>query len=397
MRLFPTQEEKKKLESMFEQFRWYYNSTLTIVYNHYGHDHILDKRKYSNFSIRNLLRKYEYKEETVDNLTFQSFEYDKNRNTPLIPPWWSKNNDVHSRLPRGASDKFTSSLNSAISNYNNKNIGSFNMKFMRKKKPTEYLHFEDYHFPSFIRSIKSNYWFTSKDGRRERISFSDMPQDKGLEIIYEKKTGKYFLHYPVERDWFPEKDRRNDNQVKFVFKGDRVISLDPGVRKFLVGYDPTGNSIFIGENAHVDLTRLLYEIDESTEDNYHLWKKLKNLVSELHWKTITFLIENYDTIILPDFRVSQMIRSKKLARITKRLMCMFSFFSFKEKLKYKCDMYGKKLIIVDESYTSCTCGRCGKINDTKGDEIFHCTSCELIVDRDVAGSRNIFIKNSRLR
>ena len=78
-------------------------------------------------------------------------------------------------------------------------------------------------------------------------------------------------------------------------------------------------------------------------------------------------------------------------------MCMFSFYSFKEKLKYKCSMYNKKLIIVDESYTSCTCGRCGKINDTKGAEIFHCTSCGLVVDRDATGSRNIFIKNSRLR
>ena len=155
-------------------------------------------------------------------------------------------------------------------------------------------------------------------------------------------------------------------------------------------------SIFIGENAHIELTRLLYEID-TTKDTYLLWKKVKNLVSELHWKTISFLIENYDTILLPDFRVSQMIRSKKLARITKRLMCMFSFHSFKEKLKYKCNMYNKNLIIVDESYTSCTCGRCGKINDTKGLEIFHCTYCGLVVDRDATGSRNIFIKNTSLR
>ena len=60
---------------------------------------------------------------------------------------------------------------------------------------------------------------------------------------------------------------------------------------------------------------------------------VKNLIAELHWKTISFLIENYDTIILPDFRVSEMVRKKKLSRNTKRLMCMFSFFSFKEKLK----------------------------------------------------------------
>ena len=396
IRLFPTPVEKEKLHLMFDQFRWYYNSTLNIVYNHYGYDKITDIKKYSNITIRDLIRKYKYTENRVDHLIFQSFEYDENRNEGLLPPWWSKK-EVSSRLPRGASDKFTSSLNSAISNLKNKNINHFNMKFMTKKNPTEYLHFEDKQFPSFIRKIKSHYWFTTREGKRKKMSFSDIKTtDKGIEIIYEKETGMYFLHYPVDRNWFPEEDRRNDSQVKFIYKGDRVISLDPGVRKFLVGYDPTGTSIFIGENAHVELTQLLYEID-NTKDNYLLWKKAKNLVAELHWKTISFLVENYDTILLPDFRVSQMIRSKKLSRITKRLMCMFSFYSFKEKLKYKCSMYNKKLIIVDESYTSCTCGRCGKINDTKGAEIFHCTSCGLVVDRDATGSRNIFIKNSRLR
>ena len=60
-------------------------------------------------------------------------------------------------------------FNSAISNYKNGNIRSFNMKFMSKKKPTEYLHFEDCRYPSFIRDIKSNYWFTSKDRKREDI------------------------------------------------------------------------------------------------------------------------------------------------------------------------------------------------------------------------------------
>ena len=100
--------------------------------------------------------------------------------------------------------------------------------------------------------------------------------------------------------------------------------------------------------------------------------------------------------MLPDFRVSQMVKGKKLARITKRLLMMFSFHSFKEKLKNKCSMYNKKLIIVDESYTSCTCGRCGNIKRTKL-EVYSCDECGLVIDRDATGSRNIFIKNSRLR
>ena len=128
-----------------------------------------------------------------------------------------------------------------------------------------------------------------------------------------------------------------------------------------------------------------------------LWKQVKNMVEELHWKSINFLVKNYDIIILPEFRVSEMVRGRKLQRITKRMMLMYSFYKFKEKLKYKCDVYNKKLIIVDESFTSCTCTRCGVINNVKGKEIYECEICRFVGDRDVCGSRNIFIKNITLR
>jgi hypothetical protein len=256
MRLFPTTEEKEQIQLMLEQFRWYYNSILTIVYNHYGYDKILDKRKYSNYTVRDIMRKYEYIEENCGNYKFTDFVFDEERNQVPIPEWWI--GQVHSRLPRGAIAKFVSSLNSAISNYKNGNIYKFRMKFRSRKSPTDYLNFEDKQFPTFIRNIKSRYWFTTKDRKRKHVSFSDIDsQARGVEIIYEKETGKYFLHYPVDREWFPEDDRRNDSQVKYVAKGDRIISLDPGIRKFLVGYDPTGYSVFIGEGASLELAKLL--------------------------------------------------------------------------------------------------------------------------------------------
>ena len=133
------------------------------------------------------------------------------------------------------------------------------------------------------------------------------------------------------------------------------------------------------------------------KNNYCLWKKIKDLVSELHWKTISFLISNYDIIILPDFKVSQMLKKNNLSPMTKRLMSMFSFFNFKQKLQYKCQLYNKKLIIVDESYTSCTCGQCGEVNKgIKGNETFICSHCHIKMDRDAAAARNILIKNVKI-
>lgn len=398
IRLFPTEQEKAKIHLLLDQYRWYYNSTLTIVNRHYGIKKIPELFKLNNNVVRDLIRKYRYTEELHGNLLFQDFVYEQDRNETLVPPWWE--NQVHSRLPRGASDKFTYGLNSALALYRNGHINKFQMKFMSKKKPTEYCHFEDGGFPAFIRKIKSHYWFRTKNGRT-KIQFSDINTPKrGIEIIYDKITDRYFLHYPVEKDWFPEQDIRSDSQVKYTCQGDRLISLDPGVRKFLVGYDPSGQSIFIGENAHKQLSTLLFQIDKTTDKNEQskLWSQLRNLVDELHWKTISFLVENYDIILLPEFRISQMIRKKKLARITKRLLCMFSFYRFKTRLEEKCRTFGKNLIIVDESYTSCTCGVCGTINSLiKGKEVFECPECHVKIDRDVAGSRNVLIKNISLR
>ena len=100
----------------------------------------------------------------------------------------------------------------------------------------------------------------------------------------------------------------------------RIISLDPGVRKFLVGYDPAGSSIFIGEKANNEILNLFHTIDkcQNKKEKFLLWKKVKNMISELHWKTISFLIENYDTILLPEFKVSEMVKKKKIIKKYKK-------------------------------------------------------------------------------
>ena len=320
-------------------------------------------------------------------------------NKQYFPSWWA-DKKPHTRIARGAAKKISQNVNSCISNYKNGNISKFDMKFMSQKKDTEYTLFEDKKYPAFIDKIKGRYWFTNTKNKKCAISYDSLlsqleGKEKGCEIIYEKSTDKYFLHYPVEYDFFPLDDRRNENQVKYIYKGENVISLDPGVRKFMVGYDPSGTTVFIGQGSNKQLIKLLLDVDKNP--SIKKWRKIKNMINELHWKTISFLVENYDVIILPDFRVSQMIKSNKLTRMTKRLMCMYSFNSFKEKLQWKCSIHKKKLFIVDESYTSKTCGVCGVLNDVGGNETYTCSSCGLVCDRDVSGARNIFIKNIRLR
>jgi IS605 OrfB family transposase len=401
IRLFPTKEEKDQIHLILDQYRWYYNAALNILNLNYSEDKLKNMKSLSSYTLRDLMREYNYREiHWIDGDKTEiekQFIFDRGKNEIPIPYWWSS---VHSRIPRGAVDKLTSSINSAISNYKNKNIKTFKMNYKTKKDDCQYCHFEDLSFPTFIKKIKSHYWFTTKDRKRKTISFNDIFETKkrGLEIIYEQSTDRYYLHYPIEYDWFPKDDKRIENQNMFTSKESRIISLDPGIRKFLVGYDPLGQTVFIGDKASLELTRelLLVDIIEEKQSKLLKWKYIKNLINELHWKVISFLIRNYDTIILPEFNTSEMLRKKKLGKMTKRLMSMFSFYKFKEKLKWKCNIYSKKLVIVNESYTSCTCGVCGEQNNIKGSETFVCHNCNMEIDRDVNGARNILIKNIKI-
>lgn len=134
-----------------------------------------------------------------------------------------------------------------------------------------------------------------------------------------------------------------------------------------------------------------------------LYKRCRGEVDNLHNKVGCYLTSNYKHILLPEFPVSKMIRkirnesldSKRVINSrTAHMMQLLSFYKFKTKLQGLCNKRGCNLYIVDESFTSKTCGRCGELNnELKGSKIFKCSKCNLLIDRDWNGARNILLKN----
>jgi len=120
-------------------------------------------------------------------------------------------------------------------------------------------------------------------------------------------------------------------------------------------------------------------------------RKIKNLIKEIHCKTVNWLLQNHKVILLPSFNTSHMVRrgARKIGSRTARKMMAWSHYKFKERLQFKQQEYRwSKVIIVDEAYTSKTCTRCGKLNEQlRGNKIFKCNGCKLILDRDIGGAR----------
>ena len=79
-------------------------------------------------------------------------------------------------------------------------------------------------------------------------------------------------------------------------------------------------------------------------------------------------------------------------RYLNRSLLQLKHYQFQQRLKSKCEVRGCRMEICTEEYTSKTCGRCGELNDVKALDVYSCNKCKLVIDRDVNGARNIYIK-----
>ena len=111
----------------------------------------------------------------------------------------------------------------------------------------------------------------------------------------------------------------------------------------------------------------------------------KDWLNKVTWK----LVNEYDSIHIEDLNVSGMVRNHHLA---KHILDSL-FGEFRRQLTYKCEWYGKQLVLVDRWYPSSQlCSNCGYRNhDTKNLAIreWVCPQCGKHHSRDVNAAINI--------
>ena len=128
-------------------------------------------------------------------------------------------------------------------------------------------------------------------------------------------------------------------------------------------------------------------------------KKQKLKVAKIHQKTANQrshflhqitnqLINENDVIVIEDLNVKGMIKNHKLAKSISDA----SFAMFRQQLTYKCDWYGKELVIADRFYPSSkTCSCCGQVKKTLtlNQRTYACDNCGLVIDRDYNAALNL--------
>ena len=95
------------------------------------------------------------------------------------------------------------------------------------------------------------------------------------------------------------------------------------------------------------------------------YRKAVNIQNDLLQKFTTELVNNYDQIVIEDLNVKQMMMTHVASKGMQRSL----FGKFRQVLTYKCEWYGKELILADKTYPSTQrCANCGYVK-TGADKI----------------------------
>ena len=116
-------------------------------------------------------------------------------------------------------------------------------------------------------------------------------------------------------------------------------------------------------------------------------EKIANQRNDYLHKLTKQLVEQYDVIKIEDLKTKNLLRNHHLARA----IANQSWRELRTQLEYKCEWYGKQLVIVNPRKTSQICSNCGYDDGKHTLDIrqWTCPQCGTHHDRDINAAKNI--------
>ena len=228
-----------------------------------------------------------------------------------------------------------------------------------------------------------------KIGKISFVKDRELPLDcKLLSVsVSRNPSGQYFASVLVEQE------------VKELQKTNKTVGIDLGLKSFVItsdGKEFESNKKF--RESQFKLRIAQKHLSRKLKGS-NRFKKCKLKVAKIHQKianqrlhylhqVTNEMVNNYDTIVIEDLNVKGMVKNRKLSKSISDA----SFSAFRQQLTYKCDWYGKKLIIAPRFYASSkTCSDCGEVKKELklNQRTYICECCGLNIDRDLNAALNL--------
>ena len=213
-------------------------------------------------------------------------------------------------------------------------------------------------------------------------------------VVY--KHNKFFLHIAVSFDV----DEVSNSDVL------NVVGHDRGIRFITTSYKSKGQTLFISGNkikqkrSHYKLLRKQLQQVGTPSSRRRLkaiGQRENRWMHDVNHCVSKALVEQNPKGTLHVLEDLANIRSatEKVRVKDRYVMVSWSYYDLEQKLIYKAQRAGQKVIKVDARYTSQTCPKCGHVeknNRDKKNHIFCCCNCGYKSNDDRIGAMNLYHK-----
>lgn len=209
------------------------------------------------------------------------------------------------------------------------------------------------------------------------------------------KSDKYFLSILIE-NIISEQPKPINN----------IIGIDVGIKAFMVcSNGQVFDNLKLKRKNEKILTKLQRQLSKKVVGSHNRYKskiklakkheKLNNIKINYIHNITTQLVRENQTIVVEDLNVKGMLKNHCLAKSIQDLSISEAF----RQLKYKCEWYGRDLVVIDRWFPSSKlCNVCGYKykNLSLKERVWTCPDCGTHHDRDYNAATNIMKEGKRL-
>jgi len=240
------------------------------------------------------------------------------------------------------------------------------------------------------------YWLLFKTKKKLRGVWLPLKLYQSIPEGWQLKDS--FMHYNESKDWYEaylvfqkEIPEKSSSHILAVDIGERVMATVCGswnTKPIFFGKEIRGIRRHyaylrqrLGKNKKLEAIRKV----GNNEKN-----KVNSLLHKISKQIVEIAEQNNATIVLGDLKGIKKSAVNKGKRI-RRIINNFPHWKLKNYIQSKASQIGIKVVIVNESYTSQTCSRCGELG-MRQRAVFKCVKCNYQLNADFNGTKNILRK-----